>query len=38
MTNKKFHLLFGREPRKVSDAIEQFHMDIAALYNMLSKL
>ena len=30
MTNKKFHLLFGREPRKVSDAIEQFHMDIAA--------
>ena len=30
MTNKKFHLLFGREPREVSDAIEQFHMDIAA--------
>jgi len=30
MTNEKFHTLFGREPRKQKEAIEQFHMDIAA--------
>lgn len=29
MTNKRFHALFGREPRKAESPIEQFHMDIA---------
>jgi carbamoyltransferase len=31
MTNKKFHDLFGQEPRNVKkDLLSQFHMDIAA--------
>lgn len=30
MTNKRFHALFGRDPRKPDEKIEQFHMDIAA--------
>ena len=31
MTNKKFHNLFGHEPRNPNtDQLTQFHMDIAA--------
>ena len=30
MTNKKFHSLFGSEPRRVNEDINQFHMDIAS--------
>ena len=29
MTNKKFHRLFGREPRKAESEVTQFEMDIA---------
>jgi carbamoyltransferase len=30
MTNKKFHQLFKREPRKQESELEQFHMDLAS--------
>jgi len=30
MTSKKFHKLFGQEPRKSESQLTQFHMDIAA--------
>ena len=30
MTNKRFHALFGAEPRKPSELLTSFHMDLAA--------
>ncbi len=30
MTNERFHALFGAPPRKASEPLTQFHMDIAA--------
>ena len=30
MTNRKFHALFGGEPRKASEPLTQHHMDLAA--------
>lgn len=30
MTGRRFHRLFGREPRKPEEPIEQIHMDLAA--------
>ncbi|MBZ5633182.1 MAG: carbamoyltransferase [Acidobacteriia bacterium] len=30
MTNQRFHKLFGQPPRKPSESLTQFHMDIAA--------
>ena len=30
MTNQRFHVLFGAPPRKASEPLTQFHMDLAA--------
>lgn len=30
MTGGRFHALFGREPRRADEPLEQFHMDVAA--------
>lgn len=37
MTSKKFHTLFGREPRKAESELEQFHMDMAASVQVVTE-
>jgi carbamoyltransferase len=37
MTSKKFHELFGREPRRAESELEQFHMDMAASVQVVTE-
>ena len=37
MTGRKFHKLFGREPRKKETEITQFHMDLAASIQVVTE-
>ena len=37
MTSKKFHLLFGSEPRKSETEISQFHMDLASSIQVVTE-
>ncbi len=37
MTNRKFHKLFGHDPRKKDEGIVQFHMDIAASIQLVTE-
>ncbi len=37
MTNRRFHALFGRDPRKPEDTLEQFHMDLAASIQVVTE-
>ena len=37
MTSKKFHILFGFEPRKSETEISQFHMDLASSIQVVTE-
>lgn len=37
MTNKRFHSLFGRPPRKPETALDEFHMDVAASIQLVTE-
>ena len=37
MTNRKFHTLFGRNPRKSETELTQFHMDLAASIQLVTE-
>ena len=37
MTSRKFHNLFGSQPRKSEDELKQFHMDLAASIQLVTE-